>query len=71
MAGDTGTRMSGAGRKADVVNDVLNFGLYPLPPHRLSTTTGVWERRVAEERVQRRLSAILAAHVVGCSRLMH
>ena len=32
--------------------------------------TGVWEKGVAEERVQRRLAAILAADVAGYSRLM-
>ncbi len=39
-------------------------------PHRLSTTTGFRERHVAEERVQRRLAAILVADVVGYSRLI-
>ena len=40
----------------------------PPRPHRISLPTRVLERPVADERVQRRLVAILAADVVGCSR---
>ncbi len=36
-----------------------------LYPHRISLPARVWERHVAEERVQRGLVAILAADVVG------
>ena len=42
----------------------------PIPPDSISPPTRVWEGHVAEERVQRRLAAILAADVVGYSRMM-
>ena len=51
----------------------LCFGVFVVDRHSRAVMLGFlqnWEEAIATERIQRRLAAILAADVVGYSRLM-